>query len=464
MAVNRGKSLVKKDSPTSITLAEADNFLRDSPINAELSCKKVPGFHLRKQSTGGRWRWRYTDPMGARKKYTIGSYSRYKPHEAAEIAIQLIEAEADPIREKQARRNQRKAEIITAETRTLGFYLTHHYSKRIEREWKQTNASLTLGRIRNHFADLLDRDMATLTKEDIRAWEAKEEMNSAAYSSRKRNFTALKAVLQEAVKDNILTQNPLKGVKLEAPTITEQESLLSDPNKEKRRMLTPDEIQQIQAGLNAFGEKRKQERRNSRAHGKPDLPDLDTVPFPHWFIPFCITAMHTGMAPADLFSLSWDEVNFRFGNPEIRRKREKTKHLVRNGKKPVSMEIPLSATLFDALQKWNKQNASPLSGLVFPSPVTGKKLSDKALRTPWRTVKKLGGINPSLDFYALRHHFISAQLAAGIPIFEVAKLAGHKSVDMIMEHYGHLCPQKAKIAIDVIDQSFSATDTKAEVI
>jgi integrase len=63
---------------------------------------------------------------------------------------------------------------------------------------------------------------------------------------------------------------------------------------------------------------------------------------------------------------------------------------------------------------------------------------------PWRRVKKVSGLPADLTLYALRHHFISSLVARGVPLFAVARLAGHKSVAMIENHYGHLCPDAAK--------------------
>mgnify|MGYP001292796861 CR=1 FL=1 len=65
-------------------------------------------------------------------------------------------------------------------------------------------------------------------------------------------------------------------------------------------------------------------------------------------------------------------------------------------------------------------------------------------------IKAFGEVDSGLVSYALRHHFISAMLANGVDVFAVAKLAGHKGVEMILDHYGHLCPNRAGEAIDIV--------------
>ena len=41
-------------------------------------------------------------------------------------------------------------------------------------------------------------------------------------------------------------------------------------------------------------------------------------------------------------------------------------------------------------------------------------------------------------------------VAGGVPMFTVARLAGHKSVKMIEQHYGHLAPNAAIDALALV--------------
>jgi integrase len=103
--------------------------------------------------------------------------------------------------------------------------------------------------------------------------------------------------------------------------------------------------------------------------------------------------------------------------------------------------------------KWHLQLGSPTTGLVFPSPTTGHVMDKKAHGTHWKQIILLGGMEAKLDFYSLRHHFISALVSAGVPLLTVAHLAGHKSTAMIEKHYGHLAPDQAADALEMLSQS-----------
>lgn len=65
-----------------------------------------------------------------------------------------------------------------------------------------------------------------------------------------------------------------------------------------------------------------------------------------------------------------------------------------------------------------------------------------------------------LVFYSLRHNFISTMLHIGVPIFEVARMVGHKSSKMIEDSYGHLCPAAAATAMQAFGKAITQMATE----
>lgn len=438
---------------TTITLAKASDFLKQAEEREALSCKNLTGFHLLKLSTGGVWRWRYTDPTGKRRVATVGKFANLKPEAAAEIVHGWIVSGTDPLSEKSGKRISAQKAVLDMERRTLRHYLENYYKPHMERSWKPANALGNYGRIAGHFAELLDRDMATIDRADIDDWQRRTEKKGRAYTTVRRTYGALKTLLRRAVQDGVLDSDPLANHKLLEPTLKDQASTKTDPNRGERRLLTDGEIQAIHTGLELFAEEIRQQRRNSRKHGKPHLADLDKVNYPHWFIPFCQLALHTGLRPGDLYSLTWQELNIPFGR--LTKVCEKTSHAARRERKPAVVDMKLNPAIQAIMKRWHRDMGEPATGLVFPSPITNRQLDKTAHKKPWNHVKTLGGLPGKLTFYSMRHHFISALLAAGVPIFTVARLAGHKGVEMILEHYGHLCPDQATEALDIVAKSVS---------
>ena len=423
---------------TSITDNAADKFLKAADDRATLWCDKISGLHLLKTKTGGSWRYRYSDPTGKRKTATVGRYPAMKPQQAAERASGWRNDDVDVLAEKDKAKAQAIADQQRAEYRTLKAYLDGPYTRYQSR---RRAGDGTLAVLRSNFKDLLDRDMSSLTRADIEAWQSAKEKKGRAHATLKRAYGALRTMLRQAIVDGTLDENPLQYVSLEKPLDNERSAELRKKREETRRLLTKEELAAFHSGLDAFAEEIRQGRRNSRKHGKPHLSDLDNVAFPHWFIPFAKLSLYTGLRPGDLFSLTWNnELNPTFGR--LTKTPEKTKHHGDDKAARVEMDLPPPA--MEVVKAWWLQNGKPESGLVFPSPVTGKRMDKNAHDKPWRRVKKVSGLPADLTLYALRHHFISSLVAAGVPLFAVAKLAGHKSVAMIENHYGHLCPDAAK--------------------
>ncbi len=184
------------------------------------------------------------------------------------------------------------------------------------------------------------------------------------------------------------------------------------------------------------------------------LPDLGGTDYAHWFIPFCLTALHLGMRPGDLYALEWKHINFPFNR--LIKMPEKTRH----HRSPQQLELPLNDIVIGVLKAWNRQQGGPTNGLVFPSPITGQQLDRNAHLRHWRQVKTLSAVlADDLHFYALRHNLISTLVSNGVPMLTVAKLAGHKGTKMIENHYGHLCPAKAAEAMQAFGRTLTAKET-----
>ena len=440
--------MARQKLDTSITDDVARSFLAAAEERDTLYCDKQTGLHLMKTKKGGSWRYRYTDDAGKRRTATVGRYPATKPQQVAEQVMAWKTADADPLKNKQERRRAAISEAEAAEQRTMRNYLDGGYTRHASEE--------TLAILRHNFAAWLDRDMGTLTQADVRAWQNHREAEGRAFPTIQRAYGALRTMLKRATdEDEILTDDPLGKVKLRKPQNTERSEELRQRREATRRLLTDDELAGLTTGLDAFAEECRQQRRNSRAHGKPHLPDLDAVAYPHWFIPFAYAALYTGLRPGDLYTLTWTELNPNFGR--LVKVPNKTKH----NSNPARVQMDIPPQLLEIVRAWWEQQGKPTDGLVFPSPITGRQMDKKAHDKAWRRVKRLGGLPDDLVFYALRHHFISTLVAAGVPMLTVANLAGHKSASMIERHYGHLCPVAAR---DIMAQYGQAIEKARQAI
>jgi integrase len=68
------------------------------------------------------------------------------------------------------------------------------------------------------------------------------------------------------------------------------------------------------------------------------------------------------------------------------------------------------------------------------------------------------GIEPAVNFHALRHTYASHAVMSGAPLLVVAKNLGHSDTRMVEKHYGHLSQSFIADAIRAAAPRFGIAD------
>lgn len=447
---------------TSFTQHNVSKFLSDATDYAEKSCAMISGFQIRKLLKGGQWRYRYTDADGFKRCITIGKFPSIKPEMAANEAISLageIAKGFDPLVNKnkkieevrEFKKKQKASEQANLKAYLEGIYTDHQSRKAHE-------GKHTIDMIRKHFSEWFDLPMDSITDVELKKWQSAKRNSKLSHSTIKRAFGALRTMLRHAVREGILQFDPTHKFQLDPPTAVEKNESLQGNDLKTRRMFTSEELAGIHLGIERYKSELIRQRENSLAHGKKGLLSLKGLEYPHWFFPFFRLAAYSGLRTGDLYTLNWQELNIQF--KRLVKVPNKTKH----HHDPIKLNLPLDDDISHVLALWHKQGGKPPNGLVFPSPVSTKQMNKKAHVTHWKKILKLGDVNTDLDFYSLRHHYISRLVAGNIPLFTVARLAGHKSTKMIEQHYGHLAPNAAIEALTLVSGDFNNGSKKPNVI
>jgi len=217
-------------------------------------------------------------------------------------------------------------------------------------------------------------------------------------------LSVLRSVLDDAVNDELISQNPLDKIALK--------KLLTMTAKKSEYTVDPFDNLEIEAIVaTATGQAR------------------NLFQFAFW----------SGLRTSELIGLEWGDIDWIHGTVRVQRavvvKTEKgTKTSA--GTRDVMM-LPLARAALQA----QKEHTFLAGARVFHNPRTGTEWETDAQirKTCWTPVLKKAGVryrNP----YQTRHSYASRLLSAGENPWWVSKQMGHVDVEMVFRHYGKWIP------------------------
>lgn len=239
-----------------------------------------------------------------------------------------------------------------------------------------------------------------LNPSSVRDWlgaqvpnNANEEEARKAKASANRNLNTLKAALNRAMKDRLVSSDAgWKSVSRFGGTSKGRVGFLS---KEERRRL------------------------------------LDNAP--DYLKPMIIGLLLTMARPGELARAKVSDFDSKAGT-------------LRLDGKTGQRTIPLSS---QALTFFKKQSESKLPSAPLINSESGGHLNKDAWKRPFRAAARASDLPDDIVMYSLRHAAISEAMSSGIGAFTVAKIAG-TSTKMIDDNYGHLQHESTKTLLDGI--------------
>lgn len=116
-------------------------------------------------------------------------------------------------------------------------------------------------------------------------------------------------------------------------------------------------------------------------------------------------------------------------------------------------DIPLPRYVSDAIDKHLAEYGPTEDGYLFPG--RKKKLVTRnTYRQHFVSAVQAAGLPGSFVPHSLRHYFASLALSRGIPITDVSRWLGHKSIEVTYRTYGHLVPGSWERAREVLDAAY----------
>ena len=118
-------------------------------------------------------------------------------------------------------------------------------------------------------------------------------------------------------------------------------------------------------------------------------------------------------------------------------------------------DIPLPAYVAEAIDKHIASHGTTPDGYLFQGRMH-KLVIRRTYQEDFDRSAARAGLPPEFTPHSLRHCYASIALAKGIPITEVSRWLGHKSIAVTHETYGHLVPASWDRARTVLDDAHRA--------
>lgn len=244
--------------------------------------------------------------------------------------------------------------------------------------------------------------LAQFTPADVADWTERLLAAGISVSTTRRLVATLSRALALAVSKNLVGVNAAKGVKVIGSRKTDGPKKIVPPSK---------------ADLRALLDGAK--------------PGLYTK---------ILFAASSGLRASEQWALTWGDLDLETGKVHVTKRLDIHGQLDTTKSNAGKRDVPIGKGVVAALKEWRHQtNRIEDEDIVFPNSEGGHTRHGNLLKREFDPFKKEAGV-PGLTWHGLRHYAISTWIAAGLQPKVVQTFAGHATLAITMDRYGHLFP------------------------
>ena len=366
------------------------------------------------QRGDGRWQVhiRHTDEDGRSRRYTVYGSTPKEARVKASAVRERLRANL-PARDRKV---------------TLGVFAAEWIDSTLAAsDRKASTKAMYATMARQHIigSKIGGEPLDKLRPSHIEAWKVELEHRGLSESTIRSAYTILRAVLDTAVRDRALAQNPAHAVRRPRVPVTEA------------AYLTPDQVRSLLLAAK-----------------------------PSRYAPLFELLVNTGLRRGEALALHWSDIDFDEKLLRVRGTlaRVAGELVVTETKTPRSRRvIPLSPAAERLLRdvRANQRVERLRAGSIWqPTPyVFTTELGDPSdPRNALRALKaaaKRAGLPSSVGLHTLRHSAASVMLSAGVPLKVVSEVFGHASVAITGDIYGHVSPEVSREALTRLSDALS---------
>jgi len=366
------------------------------------------------------WYFYYRDKDGKKASKKLGSFDALTVAQARDMAKDVS---GRVVRGESVKKEKPAPKL------TYGEFLSSFYKPWVLAHRRTGRETMQI--LNSTFDFFLQRPIEDLSVLELEQWRTKRISEGRKAATLNRVIVALKASINWAVEHEIIKENPIAKLR----------PLREDDSDKKVRYLSSDERERLFVALDAREERMKAERdsHNKRLaeREKALLPELNELAFVDHLKPMVIVSLNTGVRQGSLFQLRWSDIDFQERILSVSPLAEKTGKLV---------HIPMNPEVKETLETWRKQTLGKDSGLVFPSPKTGKEMDN--CKSAWDKLLQEADIK-NFRWHDMRHDFASQLVIRGADLNTVRELMGHSDMKMTLR-YAHLAPQVKRAAVELL--------------
>ncbi|MHA6509525.1 tyrosine-type recombinase/integrase [Tessaracoccus sp. Y1736] len=366
------------------------------------------------QRKDGRWQiaLRYIDAEGLSKRTTVTGKTQKEVRDRAKEVRQRLDKNQPP----------KDAKVTVAAFTREWIESTLEASER-----KESTKSLYRTLATKHIAGnkLGTVPLDRMTPRRIEAWVADLRRSGLSQSSIRSIYTVLRAILDTAVRDRVIAENPAAVVT--RPKVEHHEAAY----------LTPDQAKALLAASDSTR-----------------------------YRPLFELMVNTGLRRGEALALTWDRVDEKKDLLKV------AGTLARVGGDLVVTEpktqksrrvVPMSATVQELMRQLRqRQRLERLQAgsqwqqtdYVFTTEFGQPSDPRNALRALKASAKK-AGLPSTVGLHTLRHSAASVMLSNGVPLKVVSEILGHSSISITGDVYGHVSPEVATDALATLGAALS---------
>jgi integrase len=350
------------------------------------------------------WRVSYVDSNGNRKRPGFSSWK------AADYFRQQIE--------EQIRKGTYRPDAERLLVREVCDGFLDHCQGRMERNERMTRKMLTV--YRGHVGNYIVHPEYGVGRNKLSQFTAKsvgdlrDRIRSAgvSVSTTRKIIATLHAILGYAISQDWVAVNVATGIKV------------IGPRDEGPKKIVPPSKSDMRAILDAADD------------------DLGLM---------ILFAASTGVRAGEQWSLRWSDVDLDGAVLHVERRVDAYGEEGPPKSAAGVRDVPLSSTLVRNLREWRLQSRfSQDDDKIFPNAKGRFTCHDNLIKRRYKPTLVAAGVS-GIIWHSLRHYAVSTWIEAGLAPKTIQTFAGHSSLQVTMDRYGHLFPSEDhKAAMDAI--------------